>query len=56
MCVESCLRHLSYMQEEDAARRVSNLLGKWVGMRTGRKVAMFSFLVLTVFFVFQLWI
>lgn len=49
MCGKSCRRVLSYMREEDAARHVCDVPGKWVEMRTGRKVAMFSFSVLTIF-------
>lgn len=44
------------MQEDDDAWHVYNLLGKCVGMGTGRKVGLFSLSVLIVSFVFQLWI
>lgn len=44
------------MQEEDDVWHVYNLLGKCVGMGTGRKVELFSLSVLIVAFVSQLWI
>lgn len=42
------------MQEEDDAWPVYNLLGKCVGMGTGRKFGLFSLSVLIVSFVSQL--